>query len=67
MNEQSRVEVTGAELRALRDRLGMTQAELARELNVTQQNVSYLEQQERIGGPTAKLIRILEERHGGEQ
>jgi DNA-binding transcriptional regulator YiaG len=57
----------GARVRALRDRLGMTQQELAAELNMRQQTVSEWETGAyRPRGASARLLGMIAERAGFE-
>jgi transcriptional regulator with XRE-family HTH domain len=49
--------MTGAELRALREAHGLTQAALARALHVPRQTVYRYEHGRRISAPMAELIR----------
>ncbi|MDZ4278880.1 MAG: helix-turn-helix domain-containing protein [Dehalococcoidia bacterium] len=54
-----------AQVRALRQELGLTQQELARELNVRQQTVSEWETgQYRPRGASARLLSVVAERAG---
>lgn len=52
--------MTGAELRKCRERLRLTQAELAAEVGVTKNAIALAERDERgIGEPLARLVRLL--------
>lgn len=52
--------MTGAELKALRRRLGLTQAQLAEKIGVWRNTIARQERGEvTIPGPTARLYRLL--------
>lgn len=57
--------MTGEELRRLRKRLGLTQAQLAERVGVTRNTIARQERGESgIGEPLARLIRLLAEQKG---
>ena len=52
------------DIKALRQRLGWTQGELAEWLGVAACSVSRMESKGRVRGPTLRLLKALAEQHG---